>query len=46
MADFIATPFGLQLQSSQGTAVGAQGVNPTLQTLAMQSSIGPVEVGH
>ncbi len=45
VADFIATPFGLQLQSSQGTAVGAQDVNPTLQTLAMQSSIGPVEVG-
>ena len=45
VADFIATPFGSQLQSSQGTAVGAQDVNPTLQTLAIQSSIGPVEVG-
>ena len=33
------------LQTSQGTAVGAQDVNPTLQTLAIQSSIGPVEVG-
>ena len=45
VADFIATPFGLQLQSSQGTAVGAQDVDPTLQTLAIQSSLGPVEVG-
>ena len=33
------------LQTSQGTAVGAQDVNPTLQTLAMQTSTGPVEVG-
>ena len=34
----LCSSFGLQLQSSQGTAVGAQDVDPTLQTLAMQSS--------
>ena len=45
VADFIATPFGLQLQSSQGDAVGAQDVNPAPQGIGIQSSVGPVEVG-
>ena len=34
VADFIATPFGSQLQSSQGTAIGAQDVNPNVQGIA------------
>ena len=33
------------LQTSQGTAVGAQDVNPTIQGLGIQSGIGGVEVG-
>ena len=44
-ADFIATPFGMQLQSSQGIAIGAQDVNPNIQSLALATGIGPVEVG-
>ena len=45
VADFIATPFGSQLQSSQGTAIGAQDVIIDASTNLIQSSIGPVEVG-
>ena len=45
VADFIATPFGSQLQSSQGTAIGAQDVNPTISGIGIQSSIQAVEVG-
>ena len=44
-ADSDVAPFGNLLQSSQGTATGAQDVNPTLQTLALQSSISSVSVG-
>tara|TARA_B100000676_G_scaffold311073_1_gene379676 strand:+ start:5453 stop:7366 length:1914 start_codon:yes stop_codon:yes gene_type:complete len=44
-ADSDVAPFGVQAQTSQGEAVGAQDVDPTLQSLAIQSSVGPVEVG-
>jgi hypothetical protein len=45
VADFIATPFGSQLQSSQGIAIGAQDVNPSAQGIGIQSSIEGVAVG-
>jgi hypothetical protein len=44
-ADGEVAVFTNLLQTSQGTAVGAQDVDPTLQTLAIQSSSGSVEVG-
>ena len=44
-ADSDVAPFGNQLQTSQGTAIGAQDRDLNISGLAMQSSVGTVEVG-